>query len=35
LIPFLDLTADFAAVERDARRRIDGVLARQQFVLGP
>jgi dTDP-4-amino-4,6-dideoxygalactose transaminase len=35
LIPFLDLAADFAAVEADARRRIDGVLARQQFVLGP
>jgi dTDP-4-amino-4,6-dideoxygalactose transaminase len=35
LIPFLDLAADFAEVEDDARRRIDGVLARQQFVLGP
>ena len=35
MIPFLDLAADFAAVERDARRRIDGVLARQEFVLGP
>jgi dTDP-4-amino-4,6-dideoxygalactose transaminase len=35
LIAFLDLAADFAAVEDDARRRIDGVLARQQFVLGP
>ncbi len=35
MIPFLDLAADFGAVEADARRRIDGVLARQQFVLGP
>ena len=35
LIPFLDLARDFAAVEADARRRIDGVLSRQQFVLGP
>ncbi|HEY2772492.1 MAG TPA: DegT/DnrJ/EryC1/StrS family aminotransferase [Candidatus Binatia bacterium] len=32
---WLDLAADFRAVEVDARRRIDGVLARQQFVLGP
>jgi dTDP-4-amino-4,6-dideoxygalactose transaminase len=35
LIPFLDLAADFAEVEAEARRRLDGVLARQQFVLGP
>ena len=35
MIPFLDLAADFAEVEEDLRRRIDGVLARQQFVLGP
>jgi dTDP-4-amino-4,6-dideoxygalactose transaminase len=35
LIPFLDLASDYAEVEVDARRRIDGVLARQQFVLGP
>jgi len=35
LIPFLDLAGDFAAVEADARARIDGVLSRQQFVLGP
>jgi len=35
MIPFLDLAADFAEVEGEARRRIDGVLARQQFVLGP
>lgn len=35
MIPFLDLASDFAEVEDDARRRIDGVLARQQFVLGP
>lgn len=35
MIPFLDLAADFAAVEADARQRLDGVLARQQFVLGP
>jgi len=35
MIPFLDLAADFAEVEADARARIDAVLARQQFVLGP
>lgn len=35
MIPFLDLAADFAEVESEARRRLDGVLARQQFVLGP
>lgn len=35
MIPFLDLAADFAEVESQARRRLDGVLARQQFVLGP
>lgn len=35
MIPFLDLAGDFAAVEADARARIDAVLARQQFVLGP
>jgi dTDP-4-amino-4,6-dideoxygalactose transaminase len=35
VIPFLDLAGDFAAVEADARARIDGVLSRQQFVLGP
>lgn len=35
MIPFLDLAADFAEVEADARARLDGVLARQQFVLGP
>jgi dTDP-4-amino-4,6-dideoxygalactose transaminase len=35
VIPFLDLAADFAEGEADARRRLDGVLARQQFVLGP
>lgn len=35
MIPFLDLAGDFTAVEAEARRRIDGVLARQQFVLGP
>lgn len=35
MIPFLDLGGDFAEVEADTRRRIDGVLARQQFVLGP
>ncbi|MFN2377095.1 MAG: DegT/DnrJ/EryC1/StrS family aminotransferase [Candidatus Binatia bacterium] len=35
MIPFLDLAGDFAAVEAEARRRLDGVLARQQFVLGP
>jgi dTDP-4-amino-4,6-dideoxygalactose transaminase len=34
-VPFLDLASDFAEVEAEARRRIDGVLARQQFVLGP
>lgn len=32
---FLDLAGSFAEVEADARRRIDGVLARQLFVLGP
>lgn len=35
MIPFLDLASDFAEVADDARRRLDGVLARQQFVLGP
>lgn len=35
MIPFLDLSGDFASVEADARDRIDGVLSRQQFVLGP
>lgn len=35
MIPFLDLASDFADVEADARARIDGVLRRQQFVLGP
>lgn len=35
MIPFLDLAADFAEASDDARRRIDGVIARQQFVLGP
>lgn len=35
MIPFLDLASDFAEVSDDARRRVDGVLARQQFVLGP
>ena len=35
MIPFLDLAHDFTAVEADARRRMDGVLSRQQFVLGP
>jgi len=34
-IPFLDLASDFSEVEADARARIDDVLARQQFVLGP
>jgi dTDP-4-amino-4,6-dideoxygalactose transaminase len=35
LIPFLDLAGGFAEVEPDARRRIDGVLSRTQYVLGP
>lgn len=35
MIPFLDLARDFSEVDSEARRRIDGVLARQQFVLGP
>ncbi len=35
MISFLDLAADFSEVEADARARIDAVLARQQFVLGP
>ncbi|MFN2424929.1 MAG: DegT/DnrJ/EryC1/StrS family aminotransferase, partial [Candidatus Binatia bacterium] len=34
-VPFLDLAADYASVEADARIRMDGVLRRQQFVLGP
>jgi dTDP-4-amino-4,6-dideoxygalactose transaminase len=34
LIPFLDLASDFAEVEPEARRRIDGVLAGTQYVLG-
>jgi dTDP-4-amino-4,6-dideoxygalactose transaminase len=34
LIPFLDLAADFAEVERDARARIDAVLASHTYVLG-
>ncbi|MBI5503392.1 MAG: DegT/DnrJ/EryC1/StrS family aminotransferase [Deltaproteobacteria bacterium] len=34
MIAFLDLAADFSEVEADARRRIDTVLAKQQFVLG-
>ncbi len=35
MIAFLDLAAEFTAVAEDARARLDGVLARQQFVLGP
>lgn len=35
MIPFLDLAADLAQVEADARRRIDGVLTSCQYVLGP
>jgi len=35
LIPFVDLASDFALVEKQARKRIDDVLARQLFVHGP
>jgi UDP-2-acetamido-2-deoxy-ribo-hexuluronate aminotransferase len=35
LIPYLDLVRDFSEVEAEARLRIDGVLARAQYVLGP
>jgi len=34
-IPLLDLKAQFAAIEKEVRRAIDGILADQQFILGP
>jgi dTDP-4-amino-4,6-dideoxygalactose transaminase len=34
-IPFLDLKAQQARISADLRRRLDGVLAHCQFVLGP
>ena len=34
-IPLFDLKEQFALVEADVRRRLDDVLATQQFVLGP
>ncbi len=34
-VPFLDLAADFAEIDSDARARIEEVLASQRFVLGP
>lgn len=34
-ISFLDLAGDFAEVADDARARVEGVLSRQGFVLGP
>ncbi len=34
-IPFVDLKAQFASIERDVRARIDGVLAHGQFIMGP
>jgi dTDP-4-amino-4,6-dideoxygalactose transaminase len=34
-VPMLDLRAQFASIEREARSAIDAVLASQHFVLGP
>jgi dTDP-4-amino-4,6-dideoxygalactose transaminase len=34
-VPFLDLKAQQARIAADLRRRVDGVLAHCQFVLGP
>ncbi len=34
-IPFLDLPAQQARIKEDLRRRLDGVLAHCQFILGP
>ena len=34
-IPFLDLKAQQARIAGDLRRRLDGVLAHCQFILGP
>ncbi|WP_276321462.1 DegT/DnrJ/EryC1/StrS family aminotransferase [Qipengyuania sediminis] len=34
-IPFIDLAAQFAAIEPDVRTRMDRVLAHGQFIMGP
>ena len=34
-VPFIDLKAQQARIATDLRRRIDGVLAHCQFILGP
>lgn len=34
-VPLLDLKPQFAAIEREIREAIDGVLASQMFILGP
>ena len=35
MIRFVDVVRDFAEVAEDARSRVDGVLARGEYVLGP
>jgi len=35
MIPFVDLTAQFARIEQDVRRRMDAVLAHGKFIMGP
>ena len=35
MIPFVDLKAQFRAIEDDVRRRIDAVLEHQRFIMGP
>lgn len=34
-VPLLDLKAQFAPIEADIRKAIDGVLASQRFIMGP
>ncbi len=34
-IPFIDLKAQFRAIEPDVRRRIEAVLAHGQYIMGP
>ncbi|HIJ45716.1 MAG TPA: transcriptional regulator, partial [Rhodospirillaceae bacterium] len=35
VVPFVDLKAQFAAIENEARAAIDRVLASQRLILGP
>ncbi len=35
MIPFIDLKAQFRALEPDIRARIDRVLDHGQFIMGP